>query len=49
MAKLLAIVDQAASVIQAMIRKTAAMFKTSQNLFRGEKNTNQCRQHEMEY
>ena len=40
---LLAKVDQTASIIQAMIREQAAMFKTSQNLFRGEKNTYEAR------
>ena len=40
---LLAKVDQTASVVQAMIRETAATFKTGQYLFRGEKNTYEAR------
>lgn len=40
---LLAKVDQTASVIQAMIREQAVQFKTSLNLFRGEKNTYEAR------
>ena len=40
---LLAKVDQTASVMQATTREMAAMFKTKQNLFRGEKNTYEAR------
>lgn len=40
---LLAKVDQTASIMQAMIREQAAMFKTNQTLFRGEKNTYEAR------